>query len=105
VALAGGVHGVQLVPHDITELLLAQALPHWWNPWLQVKPQLPAAHCATPLVGAPQSPSLQQRVISMQVDPHRLYPARQTKSQPEGVQTGSAFCADVEQATQAAPQA
>jgi hypothetical protein len=29
-AFAGTGHGVHEAPHELTELLLSQLLPHWW---------------------------------------------------------------------------
>jgi hypothetical protein len=51
IAFAGGMHCVQLVPHDCVEVLSAQVPPQSWKPPLHVKPHVAPSHIAIAFAG------------------------------------------------------
>ena len=76
VAPAGGTHDVQeVVPQELTLVLLAQVVPQAWLPALQVTPQAVPLQVAVPFSGVVHGvhalPQVARSALLTQAPPHR----------------------------------
>lgn len=84
-APAGAAQGVQLAPHDDSNVSETQRSPHRWKPARQVKPQAVPSQVASALGGGAHgeqaAPHVAGAVSGSQTSPQRWYVLAQVKSQ------------------------